>query len=65
MIAPDEFEGLIEDVAKLNGLDRATAAAVVVEVGDTPIIDPETGKIVAVLPDGRELRIDWPEDDDA
>lgn len=62
MIEPDEFDGLIEAVAKLNSLDLDTAGDVVVAVGDTPAIDRTTGKIAAVLPDGRELLIDWPED---
>lgn len=63
MIEPDEFDGLIAAVAKLNGLDLDTAGDVVVDVGDTPAIDPATGKIVATLPDGRELLVVWPEDD--
>ena len=63
MIEPDEFEGLIKAVAELNGLDLETAGDVVVNVGDTPMIDRATGKIVATLPDGKKLQIDWPEDD--
>jgi len=63
MIEPDEFDDLVKAVAKLNGLDLDTAGDVVVEVGDTPVIDPKTGKTVAKLPDGRELRVDWPEDE--
>lgn len=63
MIEPDDFEGLIKAVAELNGLDLDTAGDVVVDVGDTPMIDPATGKIVATLPDGRELLIVWPEDE--
>lgn len=65
MIEPDAFDGLIEAVAKLNSLALDTAGDVVVVVGDTPAIDQTTGKIVAVLPDGRELLINWPEDDDS
>ncbi len=63
MIEPDKFEGLIKAVAQLNGLDLDTAGDVVVAVGDIQAIDPATGKIVATLPDGRTLQIDWPEDD--
>lgn len=63
MIEPDEFEDLIQAVAELNGLDLDTAGDVVVAVGDTQAIDPETGKILATLPDGRELLIIWPEDE--
>ncbi len=62
MIEPDEFEDLIKAVAELNGLDLDTAGDVVVAVGDTQAIDPKTGKIVAKLPDGRELLVVWPED---
>ncbi|MDI1314770.1 hypothetical protein [Prosthecobacter sp.] len=64
MIHPDAFDGLIEAVAKLNGLERETAGHVVADVGDTPAIDIATGKIVATLPDGRKLLIIWPEDDE-
>ncbi len=64
MISPDAFDLLIPAVAELNGLDTETAALVVVAVGDTPMIDEKTGKIVAQLSDGRELLIDWPEDND-
>lgn len=64
MISPDAFDWLISAVAKLNGLDTETADLVVVAVGDTPMLDEKTGKIVAQLPDGRELLIEWPEDDD-
>lgn len=63
MIEPDEFEDLTQAVAELNGLDLETAGQVVVAVGDTQAIDPETGKVVAMLPDGRTLLILWPEDE--
>ena len=63
MIEPDEFEDLTQAVAELNGLDLETAGEVVVAVGDTQAIDPETGKVVAMLPDGRTLLILWPEDE--
>lgn len=63
MISPDDFDSLASAVAKLNDLDDVTAGLVVAAVGDTPMIDPETDKIVAALPDGRELLINWPEDD--
>ncbi len=64
MISPDAFDLLIPAVAELNGLDTETAALVVAAVGDTPMLDEQTGKIVAQLPDGREMLIDWPEDED-
>lgn len=60
MIPPDAFESLEREVARLNGLDTETAGLVVVAVGDTPEIDSETGKVIAKLPDGRSLQIDWP-----
>lgn len=63
MIEPDEFEDLTQAVAELNGLDLETAGQVVVAVGDTQAIDPETGKVVAMLPDGRTLLILWPADE--
>lgn len=65
MIAPDDFDSLIADVARLNGLDDETAGLVVVAVGDTPIMDKKSGKIVAKLEDGRELLIEWPDEDSA
>lgn len=59
MIAPDQFDGLIAEVARLNELDNDTAGAVVVAVGDTLTID-ENGLIVADLEDGRTLHVRWP-----
>ena len=66
MIDPEEFEALIPEVAALNGFDLDTAGDVVAAVGDCIALDPETGLIVANLPDGRTLKVRWPqgEDDD-
>ena len=63
MIAPDAFDDLEAQVARLNNLDAETAGLVVVAVGDTRALDP-SGKTLAILPDGRELLVDWPEDED-
>lgn len=51
-------------MAEQNGRDTETSAQVVAAVGDTPMLDEKTGMIVAQLPDGRELLIDWPEHDE-
>ena len=65
MITPDAFDFLTSAVAELNGLDDGTAGQVVAAVGDTPMIDQASGKIVASLPDGRELLVVWPEEEGA
>lgn len=63
MIYPDEFEALVKRVAELNGLDHETADLVVGVVGDCLALD-ESGKVIANMPDGRTLLINWPEKPD-
>lgn len=63
MIPPDAFDDLVAEIARLNGLDAETAGLVAVAVGDTRALDP-SGKTLAILPDGRKLLVDWPEDED-
>lgn len=63
MIHPDDFDDLVKEVAELNQLDQETANLVVGVVGDCHSIDPDTGKIIAKLPNGRTLLIAWPEDE--
>ena len=43
------FQGLIEDLARLNGLTEAEAGDIAVKIGDTPELDAQGRAVV----DGR------------
>jgi hypothetical protein len=54
MMEFDQFQELVDDVAKMNGLTEEEAGDIVAEIGDTPEVNA-AGNVVY---QGRELR--WP-----
>lgn len=64
VIDPDQFDNLAREIARLNHLDEETAMTVLSFIGDTPNLD-ENDKAIVKLADGRELRIQMPEDEPA
>jgi hypothetical protein len=54
------FKGLIEDLARLNGLSEDEAGEIAVKIGDTPELDGQGRAVV----DGRAYIIPISEDDE-
>lgn len=53
------FQGLIEDLARLNGLTEDEAGEIAVKIGDTPEIDAQGRAVV----DGRAYIIPFSDDE--